>query len=84
MSLPWNRVIRLRVTPREVSGHLVQRWLDPKVLARTCHAPSPTPVTQGVSAGVIHAQAGTLAHAIEAALTELAKAAPLRGARLEV
>ena len=84
MSLPWSKVIRLRVTPDEVSGSLIQRWLDPKVLARTCQAPSAAPGTQGVSADSIHAKADTLARAIEAALAELAKTSQLRGARLEV
>jgi hypothetical protein len=76
--------VRLRVTPHVASGNLVRRGLRPKVLARTCQDVSALAAASGISAACVAAQASALAPAIEAVFTELAKTAPLTGARLEV
>ena len=73
--------MRLRVTPHVASGNLVRRGLRPRVLARTGQAAS---APAAAKAGAVAAQAAALAPAIDAVFAELAKTAPLRGARLEV
>jgi hypothetical protein len=68
--------------PHAAAAVLEQGWPHRKVLARASHAISET--NTGSSSALQHAPAESVSRTVDAVLTELGKAASLRGARLEV
>lgn len=82
MSLPWNKVVRLRVMPQSVGATLERGWPRRKVLARASHAAGEA--AAGPSAGSAPTPADGISNAVDVVLAELGGAPVLRGAVLEV
>ena len=85
MSLPWNKVVCLRVVPGSVCATLSQGWPRAKVLASASHGDNApfTPSTRGTATASAEASHG-LATALDAVLLELAQAAAIGTAHLDV
>jgi hypothetical protein len=77
VSLPWSKVVRLRVRPNSAGAKLERGWPRRRVLARASHTATDAAEPQP-------APADNMSRAIDAVLAELGKTATLRGARLEV
>ena len=84
MSLPWNKLVRLRVRAHSAGAILEQGWPRRKVLARANHANSDAAPSVGTPATAQPASADSISRSVDAVLAELGKTATLRGARLEV
>ena len=85
MSRRWNRVVRLRIVPGSACATLECGWWRPRVLASSQQSID-APDTEPSDADARPAQAGGagLAAGVDAALRELAQAASLKGALLDV
>lgn len=80
MSLPWNKSVRLRVGPHGAAATLERTWPRRAAMASAHRARA----DDGIAASTDGSAFGLELGAIEPVLRELERAAPLRGARLNV
>ncbi|MEP7294942.1 MAG: hypothetical protein ABI702_02055 [Burkholderiales bacterium] len=80
MSLPWNRSVRLRVGPHGAAATLERTWPRRAAMASAHRARADAEIAAGTDGSAFGLELG----AIEPVLRELERAAPLRGARLNV
>ena len=80
MSLPWNKSVRLRVGPHGAAATLERTWPRRAAMASAHRARADADATAGTDGSAFGLELG----AIEPVLRELERAAPLRGAGLNV